>query len=430
MKLSLPPLFLLAACCLSPLGSSAFQATFNHQQQQRTTHKTSVLALNRRDFGQAIIGGSVTASYYFLSSPSPANAQVFFDPAQYGDQELRVGAVDSVRESARRAILKNPELAPSFYQLALLDALSYNAQTQEFGPDGSVLKLVFSSKETDRYTKNLQEASLALLEAEKVLKKKTAISLADAIAIAGAEAIESIGGPVLTVQLGRADTPKTGRVTDLPLDLFSGKRSNAEIAAAFRNAGLTEREMTALMAGYLTLEKVEKSRSTDDWRQSAKPKFREPGKIGRMSEFRKLTDEDIAQAELDSDLEDPDDGWYIADSFGTRDDRFGDRLGKEEISEKTFNKYVIEYNNIMKKKGSKDTSDYGWVGSLLADANIPTAQTWVQKYASTNLSFIKDLSVSYNSLTQLGAVYTGGKYENLLKNKPRKSLNNDDLNLF
>lgn len=372
----------------------------------------------------------MTASYYFLSSPSPANAQVFFDPAQYGDQELRVGAVDSVRESARRAILKNPELAPSFYQLALLDALSYNAQTQEFGPDGSVLKLVFSSKETDRYTKNLQEASLALLEAEKVLKKKTAISLADAIAIAGAEAIESIGGPVLTVQLGRADTPKTGRVTDLPLDLFSGKRSNAEIAAAFRNAGLTEREMTALMAGYLTLEKVEKSRSTDDWRQSAKPKFREPGKIGRMSEFRKLTDEDIAQAELDSDLEDPDDGWYIADSFGTRDDRFGDRLGKEEISEKTFNKYVIEYNNIMKKKGSKDTSDYGWVGSLLADANIPTAQTWVQKYASTNLSFIKDLSVSYNSLTQLGAVYTGGKYENLLKNKPRKSLNNDDLNLF
>jgi hypothetical protein len=143
-----------------------------------------------------------------------------------------------------------------------------------------------------------------------------------------------------------------------------------------------------------------------------------------------LTDEDIAQAELDAELEDPDDGWYIADSFGTRDDRFGDRLGKDEISEKTFNKYVVEYNSLLKKKGTQDLSTFGWVGSFLADASIPTAQTWVSKYAGSNLSYIKDLSVSYNSLTQLGVVYTGGKYENLLKNKPRKSLNNDDLNLF
>jgi hypothetical protein len=255
--------------------------------------------------------------------------------------------------------------------------------------------------------------------------------LADAIAIGGAEAIESIGGPVLTVQLGRADTPKNGRVSDVPLDLLSGKRSTAEIATAFRNAGMTEREMTALLTAYMTLERVEKSRTTEDWRQSAKPKFREPGKIGRMSEFRKLTDEDIAQAELDAELEDPDDGWYIADSFGTRDDRFGDRLGKDQISEKTFNKYVAELNDVLKKKGSAAaSSSFGWVGTLLADSSLPTVQTWLQKYAGSNLSYVKDLTVSYNSLTQLGAVYTGGKYENLLKNKPRKSLNDDDLNLF
>ncbi|GKY92126.1 hypothetical protein MPSEU_000184000 [Mayamaea pseudoterrestris] len=427
MKLALPISTLL--CCHT--FASAFQATTT-RRQATTSSSRSALFVDRRQFGKALLtgGASIIAGSSLLLPTTPANAQVFFDPAQYGDQELRVGAVDSVRESVRRAILRNPKLAPSFYQLAVLDALSFNAQTQEYGPDGSVLKLVFSSKETDEYTKNLQEASLALLDAEKALRKKTAISLADAIAIGGAEAIESIGGPVLTVQLGRADTPKNGRVTDLPLDLMSGKRSNAEIAAAFKSAGMTEREMTALLTAFMTLERVEKSRTTEDWKQSAKPKFREPGKIGRMSDFKRLTDEDIAQAELDAELEDPDDGWYIADSFGTRDDRFGDRIGKDEISEKTFNKYVIEFNDSLRKKGGDEPTSFGWVGVLLSDSNLPTVQTWVQKYDGSNLSYIKDLSVSYNSLTQLGAVYTGGKYENLLKNKPRKSLNDDDLKLF
>ena len=431
MKVAISIAALGFLCC----QASAFQlpATSTRQATHARSSSSSALHLDRRHFGRVLLtGGASLVTASSVLAPSRAGAQVFFDPAQYGDQELRVGAVDSVRESVRRAILRNPKLAPSFYQLALLDALSYNAQTQEYGPDGSVLKLVFSSKDTDDYTKNLQEASLALLDAEKALRKKTAISLADAIAIGGAEAIESIGGPVLTVQLGRADTPKNGRVTDLPLDLLSGKRSNAEIAAAFRNAGMTEREMTALLTAFMTLERVEKSRTTEDWRQSAKPKFREPGKIGRMSEFRKLTDEDIAQAELDAELEDPDDGWYISDSFGTRDDRFGDRLAKDQISEKTFNKFVIELNDSMKKKGStsSDAAAFGWVGTLLADSSFPTVQTWLSKYAGSNLSYIKDLSISYNSLTQLGAVYTGGKYENLLKNKPRKSLNDDDLKLF
>jgi hypothetical protein len=201
---------------------------------------------------------------------------------------------------------------------------------------------------------------------------------------------------------------------------------------------LTEREMTALLSGLLTLERVEKTRSLDDWKQSTRPKFREAGKMGRMSEFKPLTDEDIAQAELeaDADFVSGDDDWYIADSFGTRDDRFGQRLGKDEISEKNFNKYLKELQELYKKgnKGALSSStqddENGWIAELLLDPKLPTVQTWWTKYAGTNLAYIKDLTVAYNSVTQLGAVYTGGKYENLLKNKPRKSLNDDDLNLF
>ena len=430
----LPLLALLAGQTMS-----AFTLTDSHNQMtQRIVTSLSAESgdhVNRRAFGSQVFTG-ISSGLVYLQNQQPAFGEVFFDPAQYGDQELRVGAVDSVRESVRRAILQNPTLAPSFYQLALLDGLSYNAQTKAFGPDGKVVINVLTSKQTDTYTSNLQKACLALIETEKVLRKKTAISIADAIAIGGAEAIESIGGPVLPVQLGRADTPKDGITPTIPIDLFAGTRPLSQVTSAFTSAGLTEREMTALLSALLTLERVEKTRTADDWKQSVRPKFREAGKMGRMSDFKALTEEDIKQAEIDAELDSSvsgDDDWYIADSFGTRDDRFGQRLAKDDISEKNFNKYLKELQTINKKTGSKSTDgkdEYGWISELLLDPQLPTVQTWMTKYAGTNLAYVKDLSIAYNSVTQLGAVYTGGKYESLLKNRPRRSLNDDDLNLF
>jgi Peroxidase len=421
--------------------TSAFQSLSHpvHSAQSSTAlwESPSSSPMERRIFGTTVaslVGFTTTA--FVQPPPQAARAQVFFDPAQYGDQELRVGAVDSIRESVRRAILKNPQLAPSFYQLALLDGLSYNAQSKAFGPDGKIVVAVLSSKQKDAYTANLQEACLALIDAEKALRKKTAITLADAVAIGGAEAIESIGGPILTVQLGRADTPRDGSLSPLPINLLDGTRTPAEVTAAFVRAGLTEREMTALLAGLLTLEKVEKTRSTDDWKASARPKFREPGKMGRVSEFRRLTEEEIAQeaaqAELEADPDyiDPMDDWYIADSFGSRENRFGQRLGKQdEINEKNFNKYLQQVEALAKQKKNVG-SEFGWTASVLLDPNLPTAQTWLAKYAGANLAFVKDLNGSYNAITQLGAVYTGGRYADLLQNKKRKSLNDDGLNLF
>ena len=413
--------------------SQAWIPASNLASRHVSTSALSAENLGRRDFGKAVWGAAAVAAGLAVPSTS-AQAQVFMDPAQYGDQELRVGAVDSLRESVRRAILKNPQIAPSFYQLALLDGLSYNAKTSQFGPDSSIIKVILSSKNTDAYTKNLQEASLALIDAEKSLRRKTAITLADAIAIGGAEAIESIGGPILPVQLGRADAPLEAKVNvDLPLDLFSGKYSPAEVTRVFARAGVTEREMTALLLGLMTLEQVEKSRTSDDWKRSSKPKFREPGKMGRMSEFKRLTEEDIKEAEAqaaleaDPDYQDPDDGWYIADSFGDRESRFGERLAKDDINEKTFNKYVKELLDAQK---DGTVSSLGWIAVMLSDPGLQGTTSLLQKYGASNINFIKDLSGAFNAITQLGAVFTGGKYENLLKTKPRKSLNDDDLNLF
>ena len=384
------------------------------------------------------IATTATTNTMIVTTPTMAHAEVFLDPAMYGDQELRVGTVDTVRERVRRSILQTPALAPSFYQLALLDGLSYNAATNAFGPNGNVIYAVLNTKQDTPYIRNLQEAALVLVQAEKDLKKKTAVSIADCVAIAGAEAIESIGGPILPVQLGRMDIAKGGGagnskkdtpvISPLPLDILSGSKSPKQVREAFQAAGLTDREMAALLLGLLTLERVEKTRTTEDWKESAKPKFVERGKIGRMSDYKQLTDEDIRAAEQDDYLDDPDDGWYIADSFGTRDDRFGQRIAKDDLNEKNFNKYVKELHLYYTKKKGSDV--FGWIGKQILDPDSPTTQAWLKKYADSNLSYSKDLAIAFNSITQLGAVYTGGKYENLLKNRPRKSLNDDDLNLF
>lgn len=384
--------------------------------------------MDRRDFGKAVAAGTVSLGF-LGGQVAPASAEVFFDPAMYGDQELRVGTVDSVRERTRRAILQDPRLAPSFYQLALLDGLSYNAENNKYGPNGGIIYTVLNSKDDSPYVESLKSAAGVLIQAEKDLKKKTAVSIADCIAIAGAEAIESIGGPVLPTQLGRMEPDKRKGVELNPalrVDLLSGKRSKAEVREAFKNAGLTEREMTALLLGLLTLERVEKTRSTEDWKASTKAKFVERGKMGRMSDYKRLTDEDIKAALDDEYAEDPDDGWYIADSFGSRDDRFGQRIAKEEIDEKNFNKYLKDLYAFSTQK-SKDNV-FGWIGDQILDKDSPTSISYLKKYADSNLSYTKDLGIAYNAITQLGAVYTGGKYENLLKNKPRKSLG-DDLNL-
>jgi hypothetical protein len=355
-----------------------------------------------------------------------SNAVVYMDPAMYGDQENRISAVDSLKESVRRAILQKPALATSFYTLALLDGLSFIAKSNEYGPDGRVISAVLSSKDDSPYIAALKEAAEVIVTSKKSLKKLTSITIDDAVALGGTEAVQAVGGPNLSIQVGRTDAP-SGAVFNpkVPLDLLEGKRPLKEVSDAFKSSGLTEREMTALMGALLTLEKAEKNTNPADWAKSDKAKFRERGKIGRMSEFKRLTDEDIANAEnseFDDDDDEPglfDDQPYIADTFGTRDQAFGKKAGN--LTEKNFNMYIQDVNKFF-KTGSKDKS-LGWIAELLTDKDLPGTQTWVSKYAQSNLNYQKDLGIAFNSMSQLGAEFTGGKYDALLRDKPRKRLN-------
>ena len=54
----------------------------------------------------------------------------------------------------------------------------------------------------------------------------------------------------------------------------------------------------------------------------------------------------------------------------------------------------------------------------------PQSTQWVNSYAQSNLKYLKDLRTAYYAVTQLGQVFTGGKYEKLLGDKKRKTLAN------
>jgi hypothetical protein len=383
----------------------------------------------------SLVGLASASSFAVLSNgPSPAYAKVYLDPAMYGDQELRVSAVDSLRESVRRALLQKPSLTPHFLELALLDSLSYDVETNEGGPDGSVIRAVMEGKGTDSHALALRECAEVLIEAKRNLKRLSSITIADAVALAGAEAVAAVGGPVLPTQLGRTDASSKVPLPKSmpPLNLLTGEVDNGVVYDAFRKSGLTEREMTALLGCLLSIDSIEKATPEGDWKANSKPKFREAGKMGRMSEFKALSDEDIAN-ELAKDGADDDgeeesytvsgdDGWYIADTFGGADDKFGKRVSniKPDLS--------MALKNLSRTTSA--TTQYGWIAGLLLSKDLPTAQSWVTKYGSKPLLYEKDLKVAYNALTQLGVEYTGGKYESLLKNRKRKTLNDDDLDFL
>jgi len=394
----------------------------------------------------AVIAGMFSQNA--LVKRQEASATIYLDPAMYGDQELRVSAVDSLRESVRRSILQRPDLAPAFYVLAVTDALSYDLKTGGGGPDGKVVKRCIDANPAEykspAFIEDLKAACQVLIESKKRLNRLSAITLPDAVALGGVESVASLGGPTLTVQLGRAEfgtaaagNPKiAGKGTDVRLDLLSGDTSSAEVRNAFLKSGLTEREMTAILGALLTINLTEKDKSVADWKQSSKGQFVERGKIGRMSDYKRISDEEMKKAmgedfqgEDDYDYEDNEMGdkaVYIADTFGTRDQAFGRKAVNSGGKSQDFSKYLKELDEVAKvRKGNVGKEKFGWIGEILLDKDSPTTQSWLSKYGGSDLSYKKDLTIAYNSLTQLGAEFTGGKYDNLLKNRPRKTLNDD-----
>jgi hypothetical protein len=170
-----------------------------------------------------------------FGNEQPSNAPSLFDPAMYGDQELRVGTVE-VLAKASAAPFSRTKLAPSFYQLAL-DGL-FDAKTNMYGPDSAKIVL-----EQQRWiTRKSAGSRVCLGGGGKGTQNETAVTIADAVAIGGG----SVRIDRWTRPDGTVGTSRCGSVfrNTSPIDLlFSGNR-RPKWQPRFKQI----EEMTALLA--------------------------------------------------------------------------------------------------------------------------------------------------------------------------------------
>ena len=273
-----------------------------------------------------------------------------------------------------------------------------------------------------------------LQESQKALKRTNSLTLADLIALSGAEAIAAVGGPEISVQLGRTDNPnlnemikavskgglKEAQAMGIAPAFDVGRPDAADISGAFKKAGFTDREATALLGTLATLQSddvVNAAPVEKEDRGASKTR----GKMGRVAAGGKAkstnvavdvfgTNEGTEDASVDRMEGDVDD-FYIADAFGSRKEAYGRRVGSSASSEANFNA-VFQKLEKADKVGKKPASAVE--AALLANSNT---KIWVQKYSAERLTYLKDLDKTLYRVTCTGAQYTGGKYAALLDNK-------------
>lgn len=313
---------------------------------------------NRRGWLKNVAG--VSAASLILGNGGPAKAAVFYDPDRYGDKELKIATVNKLRQNIRDAILQDPSMASQFLKIAVQDALSFNAVKDEGGPDGTIVNVILGGKPA---LAGLKPGATKLAEIAKKIKRTTEITMADIVTFAGAEAIESAGGPRIPVQLGKLD-PVKAKEFDYP-DLCGSDAAN-KIVEAFNTSGLSEREVALIYGALGSLETTAKS-------------------------FKK-EDDDFEENEMG------DEAVYIPSSFGSPQEIYGVQMGKMDNA---------VFKNVAKEIKQKKKVDVGVF-------NDDKVAGWAIKYAGNNNGFLKDLPEAYEKIMGLGTRYTGGKVGSLL----------------
>ena len=346
---------------LLPPAVAAYSAGDGAKQQLAVTTCTT----SRRQLIRKAFVAVSAASTVPLVGPSVASAAVYVDPDRYGDKELKLATVNRLRQTIRDALLKDASLAPCLLKIAIYDAMTYNASTNEGGPNGSVVAVIL--KDPPPSLVELRPAALALMDMYNKIKRTTETTMADIIAFGGSEAIESFGGPKSVVQLGKLDPSKGAPLpgnSQYP-DLFDTRRSGQDIVVQFVSAGLNERDVALLF-----------------------------GAIGAME--RDL--ETRVQEEEEEENEMGDKAVFIPSSFGAPSEIYGESIGKMDQA------IFVEAMADIKNKRTPKFAAFGDEG----------VGKWVAKYSDKKGGFLKDLPYAYGRLTSLGTTYTGGKIDALL----------------
>lgn len=340
--------------------------SINSEESNVDSDVFSVTSSRRGWIGNMLKSG---AAVTLASNSNPAYASVFIDPDRYGDKELKIATVNKIRQNVRNAINTEPALAALFVKIAIQDALTYDPTSQDGGPDGSIVATILDKNNKNGSLTGLSKAAEKLNEIAKSIKRTTEITMADVVTFAGAEAIESAGGPRVVVQLGKMD-PKQAtarKPTDISYPDLCGDSNGEQVIAAFLSAGLTEREVALLYGAIGSIESV-------------------------ANAVAPTSDEDDEPNEM-GDVE-----VFIPSSFGAPKEIYGKQLGV--MDNKVFASVVSDM-----KKGKQPIADVFKNEKVLQ---------WAKRYSDNKNGFLKDLPEAYGKLVALGTRYTGGKVGSLL----------------
>lgn len=310
-----------------------------------------------KDFVQAQIsratkiGGSCLT--IAISLRLPALGRTYFDTEVYGDKELKIAAVNKIKQTVRNIILKDSSLAPKFLKIAINDALGYDKVTNSGGADGSIL--LEQSMDTN---KGLEDAISELVKIKQGLQRTLSVSFADICAFAGAEALESVGSERIPIQLGRFDSKSANnKISAVPWTT----PTSTDILTAFLGSGLDVNAVVLLLGAV--------------------------GEISRIVDESKQTFSSTVTSEDEFEPQP-----FVPVTFGARDGIYGQKVGKTDFGSGYF-------RNLLKEQLPQDA-----LGTTLI--SNPTTKTIVAKYANNDAGYCRDLINAYLKLTRLGEVYS------------------------
>jgi L-ascorbate peroxidase len=365
----------MAAFVGSPLVSRTFDAN-KHNHSPLSPRIAMNMSETRPLLSRRSLLAAVSAAAVAIGI-SPADASVSFDIDRFGDKELKVAAINSIKQSCRNILAERPDLLPSFFVLCLHDALTFNSETLEGGPNGS-LRLELDRPENAE----LQDAVAALAAVRA--GRRDAMSFGDIFAFAGAVAVEVTGGPRIVIQLGREDSREADPAGKAAL--YGPGASAADLMASFESAGLNgARDVVLMHGGFGSLSDIGRTR------------------------LAKLTAE--ADKRMDDGEDDYDDGLDDVTYGKVSSKKRGAVLVSSNVSALTlggakFSNAYLKFILDAKKKGNLDAlSD--------RDRAIVTCQDMipiVEQYANNNRKFLDDVGALYEKISLLGSQYESLKF--------------------
>lgn len=325
---------------------------------------------------RAVLLQSAAAAALLAAGPTnPVLAAVSQDAERYGDKELLVAALNKIKQAVRNACAADASLLPSLMKLAISDGLSYDKESGDGGLDASIL---YELKRDSNA--GLGAAAKSVQEMQQGLKRTTQASLADVLAIAGAETIEVVGGPRIVVQLGREDA-KAAEAEGARAG-WSWEQPTAEgLRALFSASGMSTKDAVVLCAavGSLTATAA---------KVNAAKAAAAAGKVDDID----IDDDDILG--IDGDM-------AYGKAVTNKKSSLSVEVRGGTIGEGKFdNSY---FKNILAKGAVLTPLDQMLVGDK-------EFRGLVESYASgTKQMFREDLRRSYAKLQSLGANFNGAK---------------------